>query len=741
MAINLGSAYGKVSLDTTAFSSGVTKAKQSLDSLVHGGNNAGKSIAEIGASMKRTGAFMTAAFTVPLAIAGKKAFDTFREFEQSLNVLKTVSGATDEEMKKLSDTSRALGADLTLPGTSAADAADAMAELAKAGLNVNEILDASRGVLQLSIAGQMSNAEAAKITANALNAFSLEGTEAARVADLLAAAALASTAEVKEMADSLQMSTAVAAMSGMKIEELVASIALMSNAGIQGSDAGTSIKQMLLSLQTPTQKSSDLMRDLGINVYDAAGNMKSMREIIQIFSTQLRGLTEQQRNYALGTIFGSDATRAANILLMGGVDAYDKMSASVNKTGAAAGLAASMMEGLTGSVENIKSAFETASIAAIEPFKDDIKVMLDFVAKAINAFATLPEPVRKVIVIVLLLVAAIGPLLILLGTVLPFVLGKATQSMNPFHFGIFGLIGSLVKFIALAATVVRVLTFLGISTGPAGAAIMGLNGAITGVASSIWTALLPALGAVGTALLSLGIFLLAAGAVVLQFAIAWKLNLFWIRDNVHMVVTVVKNMWKALMAFLRGDTDAALGYVQAAFQAVVDRIMKILGNLSGLRDAWNSFVTWLGSTMGRARDFIVSAFSKTDWAQVGRFIVLGIANGMLLGLPTLLATALRVATAALAQIKKTLGISSPSKAFEELGKYSAQGYQVGLAKQMGAEDIARTMGKSVQSVASSQQQSNTFNFSGGVTVREVQGMLARNSEDLLMSLNRAMGGA
>jgi len=740
VAIQLGSAYGKVSLDSSSFVSGINNAKSSLQQLIFGAPSASRSIESIGASMKRVGATMTAAFTVPVLIAGKKAFDIFREFEQNLNILKSVSGATGEEMKKLSDKARELGADLTLPGTSAADAADAMAELAKAGLSVGEVLDAVRGVLQLSVAGQLSNAEAARVTANALNAFNLEGSEAVKVADLLAAAALASTAEVNEMADSLQMSAAVFAMSGLKIDELVTSIAMLSNAGIQGSDAGTSLKQMFLALETPSKNQREIMQQYGIEIYNAAGQMKSMRELIRLFTASLGGLNDMERNRALGVLFGSDAIRAANLVLMQGVDAYDQMYEAVHKTGAAAGLAASMMEGLTGSVENIKSAFETAAIAAIEPFKDDIKAILDFIAKAINAFSNLPEPVRKVIVVIVLLVAVIGPLLMIFGSLLP-MLKMTTNSFNPLSGGIIGLIFSFVKLVAAAAIVVKVLTFLGISTGPVGAAVLGLNGAIAGTAGTIWAALVPAIGAIFTALLPVMAVIASLTLLAGIFAVAWKTNFLFIRDSFNTSVKFWTNIWKAFTAFLKGDTAGAMAYLKEAFQTLVDHINNVFQKLFGIQDAWGRFMEWMKTALGRVVSYISDVFTKTNWSQVGKYITLGIANGMLLGIPSLILVAAQAGAAALAAIKTKLLIKSPSGAFEKLGILSAQGYQLGLARAMSADAIANAMARPVNQLSNSQQQTINNYFPSGLTVQQVRAIVDERNEQLVNTMINSLGGA
>ena len=139
--------------------------------------------------------------------------------------------------------------------------------------------------------------------------------------------------------------------------------------------------------------------------------------------------------------------------------------------------------------------------------------------------------------------------------------------------------------------------------------------------------------------------------------------------------------------------------------------------------------------------YINNIFTKTKWSQLGKYITFGIANGMLLGIPSLILVAYKVAESVLAAIKKKLGISSPSKAFQQLGMYSAQGYQLGLAKAMSAEDLARTMARPVQNMSNSQQQNITMQFANGLTIRQVQGLIAENNESLIGQLNRALGGA
>lgn len=363
----------------------------------------------------KTGGMLTAGITVPVAGIAKAALDMAVDYESAMNMLQAVSGATDEQMQQVAQTAKALGADLTLPATSASDAATAMVELAKAGLSVEQSMAAAKGVLQLSAAGNLSNAAAAEIAANALNAFGLSGERAADVANLLAAAANASSAEVTDVADSLKMASAVFASAGIPIEELIASIAQMANAGIKGSDAGTSLKQMLLSLQAPTDTARALMDGLGISIYDAQGAMLPWGDIINQFSTVLATLTQEERNAALATIFGSDAVRAANIVLMGGVEAHNEMLDAVTREGAAAELAGARMKGLGGALQGLQSQIETVLLELAEPFLGTLEGWARGLADLVPKITELDPNLRNAALAFLAVLAAAGPVLLVVG--------------------------------------------------------------------------------------------------------------------------------------------------------------------------------------------------------------------------------------------------------------------------------------------------------------------------------------
>lgn len=330
-------------------------------------------------------------------------------FEHQINILGAVSGATADDLAAVQVKAKELGADLTLPGTSASDAAAAMTELAKSGLSVNDAMSASKGVLQLSAAAQIDNARAAEIASNALNAFKLPASEAVRISDLLAGAANASSAEINQVADSLQQSSAVFASAGIPIEDLTTAIAEMANAGIKGSDAGTSMKSMLLALEAPTKKAQGVLDDLGISVYDNNGKMVAFRDLIQQFSEKLGPLTQQERDHALAVVFGSDAIRAANIVLGSGVTAFDNLKDAVTRQGSAADLANAQMQGLSGSWEGFKSQMQTVAVDIGERTLPVLTNLTTGAANLMGAFDRLPASTQNLIIMSGVLAALAGP--------------------------------------------------------------------------------------------------------------------------------------------------------------------------------------------------------------------------------------------------------------------------------------------------------------------------------------------
>jgi TP901 family phage tail tape measure protein len=307
------------------------------------------------------------------------------DLEQSLNVLQQQSGATTAELGKIREQARALGADLTLPATSSNDAATAMLSLSKAGLSLSDSMGAAKGALQLAAAAGIGAGEAAEIAAGELQTFGLEGGKAAEVADLLAGAANNSLGDIRDMAAAMRQVGAVAHSAGFSIQETHVAVSQLAKAGVQGSDAGTSLKTAILALTAPTTAAKNTMKALGISIYDSNGHMRPFREIIAQVTKGVSGLSDEQRNFALKTIFGTDAIRAANLVLAAGVEKYDQTRAIVTRAGQAGETAAAKMKGLKGALEGLNSTLETVKEKRLAPFNGTLTDLVNLGSETVTA--------------------------------------------------------------------------------------------------------------------------------------------------------------------------------------------------------------------------------------------------------------------------------------------------------------------------------------------------------------------
>lgn len=316
-------------------------------SLVRTGSVASRALAGIGLA------------TVGVGILSLRAAGNF---QQSMNMLEAVSGSTQKQMAALKEEAIALGKDFKLPNVSAKNAADAMVELSKAGMTTKQILGATRGALQLGLAANIGFADSAQLSARSLKAFDLSGDQAVRVANLFAAGANKSTAEITDLALGVQNAGAQFHGAGLSIEDLVTSLSIMADNALSGEYAGTALKTMLIRLQSPTDKARDVMDKYGISIFNAKGEMKSMPNIVAQFQKHLGKLTQEQREQALTTIFGVRANQAMRILMNEGADAYVKYRKEVTGTNAAQAIAEARTKGFNGALGALGSAVETLAI-------------------------------------------------------------------------------------------------------------------------------------------------------------------------------------------------------------------------------------------------------------------------------------------------------------------------------------------------------------------------------------------
>jgi TP901 family phage tail tape measure protein len=367
-----GTVYVDVKAETSGFLRDVTQA----------GQGAARSLAGLAASGAKTVlsdiGTMGGTAALGLGVLGGAALKASSDFDAAMSGVQAVSNASVQELDALRDAALEAGKATVF---SASDAAVAQGELAKAGIGTADILSgALRGSLDLAAAGQLELGRAAEISAQAMNLFNLQGSDVSRVADVLAAGANKSAADVEQLAQGMQQGGLVAGQLGLSLEDTVGVLSLFADNALVGSDAGTSLKTMLQRLVPTTKEQTNMMNELGLSFFDADGKFVGLEETARRLQTQMGGLTDEQRLNAMTTIFGADAIRAANLLYQSGAEGVRDYTAAVNDQGAAQRMASTMLDNLKGDVEAFKGSAETALI--------QIGGLLDGTARAITQAAT-----------------------------------------------------------------------------------------------------------------------------------------------------------------------------------------------------------------------------------------------------------------------------------------------------------------------------------------------------------------
>jgi TP901 family phage tail tape measure protein len=318
------------------------------------------------------------------------AVTKFAQFDKAMS---SVAATGDDARGSLNDLRAAAieaGADTAF---SATEAAGAIEQLAKAGVSAKDILGGGlNGALSLAAAGEIDVAQAAETAASAMTQFNLKGTDVGHIADLLAAGAGKAQGGVLDMGQALNQSGLIAAQVGLTIEETTGALSAMASAGLVGSDAGTSLKTSLIALSSPSAVAAKEMERLGISAYDAQGNFIGMEALAGQLQAQLGGLTDEQRNSALATIFGTDALRTANVLYSEGAAGIAEWTSAVNDQGYAAETAATQTNNLLGDIERLGGSLDTVLIQSGSGANEVLRQMAQGAEGVVDALGQIPAP-------------------------------------------------------------------------------------------------------------------------------------------------------------------------------------------------------------------------------------------------------------------------------------------------------------------------------------------------------------
>ena len=358
------------SVNTSGFQSGINKIS---------------SIA--GGALKTTGAIIAGAGTA-IAGLGTAAIKVGADFEAGMSKVQAISNASGEEMVKLTEKAKEMGAKTKF---SAGESAEAFQYMAMAGWKTTDMLEGIEGIMNLAAASGEDLATTSDIVTDALTAFGMSASDSGRFADILAAASSNANTNVSMMGETFKYVAPVAGALGFSAEDCATAIGLMANSGIKASQAGTSLRSIFTRMAKPTKDVQAAMDQLGISITNSDGSMKSLNTIMRDLRKGFSGLSEEQKAQMAATLGGQEAMSGLLAIVNASEEDFEKLSESIyNSEGAAEQMAETMMDNLPGAIEQAGGALETLGLTFYEkvqePAKETIQTITEMIDEMNEAF-------------------------------------------------------------------------------------------------------------------------------------------------------------------------------------------------------------------------------------------------------------------------------------------------------------------------------------------------------------------
>lgn len=624
-------------LDDQGVVSGLKKIKVSMEEIKgkdgklnwDGLKKGGAATKALGEGITDLGSSMTLGLTVPIVAAGGAAISVAANFDDAMSQVQGALGDASADTEGLSQLALQLGSDTVF---SATEAAQAMVELAKGGLTEADIKGGALAAsMDLAAAGQLNLADAAETTVQMMGSFGLGAADATRIANALAGAANASSADVSDLTQAMSQCSAQASLAGWSLEDTAAALALFADHGVKGSDAGTSLKTMLQRLSAPTDQAADAMEAYGLEVRDSNGKMKDITGIADELTGKLGTLSDAERDAALQTIFGSDASRAAAILMQSGSEGLQKYIAATNDATAAETMANAQKGELSWALENMGGAVESASIAFGSALAPAITAVAGVIGNVAEAFASLPSGAQTAIAVVLALVAAVGPLLVVFGSVVA-MLPALSEGLLMLG-GAFAVpLAPALAVAAAIAAVVAILVTLWNTSETFRATVLAAVDAISAKVQEICAFLAPYVQAfvdqlvltVQTAMDVLLPIIEAALTVIISIVVPVLTSIMDTVANVFAtILATVTNVMAALSSIIQG----AWQVIQGIFQTVLGLIVGVVtGDFSMMSSGVSGILNGMSGIISGILQGVLSVFSGI-WNSI-KSVAVGACNAV-----------------------------------------------------------------------------------------------------------------
>ena len=559
-------------------------------------DEAGKKMEAFGDSVTSAGQKIMPA-SMAVAGLGAAAVKTAADFDEGMSKVAAISGATGDDLDALRDKAREMGAKTKF---SASEAADAMNYMAMAGWKTEDMLSGIEGIMNLAAASGEDLAATSDIVTDALTAFGLSAQDSGHFADILAAASSNANTNVSMMGETFKYCAPIAGALGFSAEDTAQAIGLMANAGIKGSQAGTALRTIMNNLTGEIKLSGKALGDVTIATTNADGSMRDLSDILADCRGAFSQLSESEQAAAAEALVGKNAMSGFLALMNAGEGDIEKLSSAIDScsdtfvktvdgaiipmsqaleegidwveeyNGVAEQMAAVMQDNLGGQLTILKSQLQELAISFGEMLMPAIRAIVSKIQVFVDKLNGMSESQRKAILTIGLIVAALGPLLVIIGTLISKV-GVAMQG-----------------FVKLATGVKK----LGVAV-KAGTGVFGKLGAALGGISA------PVLAIVAVVAVLIAAFKhlwdtnegFRNAITAIWDGIVSKISAFCqgIVDRLNAlgfdfasIVDVLKSLWDGLCQFLAPVFEAAFNVVSTVLGTVLDVITGLLDVFIGL---------------------------------------------------------------------------------------------------------------------------------------------------------------
>lgn len=597
--MDLFTLVGKIALEADGFNEKIDSVMSKVESLGTGLQKAGEKISSVGSTL-------TKVVSLPLMALGTASISTAATFEDGMLKVQSLSGATQEEYKKLSETAKQYGASTAW---TAKDVADAMGYMALAGFDTNEILASTGGMLSLASASGEDLATVTDILTDSMTAFGDGAEDASRYADVLATTQAKSNTTVGLLGEAFKYVAPLAGSYKYKLEDVATALGMMANAGVKGSMAGTSLSSIITRLGTNTDGCRDVIEEMGVAFYNQDGSARNLSEVLKALADKTKNLDTEQKAALAKQIAGMEAQKGLLAILNQGSQAYKDLEKTIKSCdGAAEDMATNMESGMGGAIRSLKSALEGVSITLGEKLAPYVMKAAEKIKEFTTWFQNLDSKTQDMIVKIGLFVVAAGPVITIFG--------KGVTAIGSLITAGTKLVGGIGSVISVGKTLlsggVKIVSGVG---SLATKIVSGLLPALAAVPAPVWIII-----GVITAVIAIGVALYKNWDTIKEKAheLKEKISEKWdeIKEKTHELTESIKEKWKGIKEDAIASVESIRENVSAKWNEIKESAHDMV---EGIKEKYHEMAENLREKTEQFKAAVVEKYHEIKENAVAKF--------------------------------------------------------------------------------------------------------------------------